>query len=74
MSMRVSWHPTGHAYHARADESGGCFWVELCDGSGDDRRECTFFFPTQAQARAVAAAFNDGPPTQTNGDPDGPHD
>lgn len=80
MSIRISWHPVDVAYHARADESGETFWVELSDGSGAERIEVIFFFPTQSQARAVAAAFNDGPQPQiddnpqleTKGVPDGP--
>lgn len=80
MSNSFTWHPDGYAYHAEALTGPNVSWVRLKQGKGENRQECVFFFQTLSQARAVAAAFNDGPQPQiddgpqhqTNGDPDGP--
>ncbi len=73
MSASYSWHPVDGAYHAEANQREGAVWVTVTQGAGGNSQTATFFFPTVSQARLVAAAFNDGPEPQTNGDEkDGP--
>ena len=85
MACQFSWHPSGDAFNARAQQRNGTIWVSLDQGAGDARQSAVFYFSNMSHAEAIAVAFNSGPQPAVmdetdsftfkpvdNGVPDGP--